>query len=245
MWGGQKDPAIYGFDSNHVTAFSPLAWRRMYLSTFMFDGSYSVEPSGDLTILRFGAAFRDDLDAGEYPYPFWHSPKKWQAYQVASQILFVAKDGRLRGAYRGGSPVAERARGQRDWDGRWTWAGGDEPRVTLFRNLFSSGNPHVNDLERNYRQLEEAMRPYNCTGCHAPNNPAGMNPLELLTYPNQALSARHLIVEQIEKNMMPPETASEPAGIADAGDRERVLGLARAFEATAELALRHEGEVPR
>jgi hypothetical protein len=86
------------------------------------------------------------------------------------------------------------------------------------------------------------MRAYNCGGCHAPHNPSGMNPLELLNYPNQALSGRRSIVEQLEKNTMPPEGFERPAGIADPAERERLLGLARAFASVADEALAAEGE---
>ncbi len=245
LWGGQKTAGDYNLEHSHLTKFAPLVWRRMYLSTFMFDGDHKVEQVGDQTIVHLGVSFRSELDAGEYPYPFWHSEKKWRAYQVASELIFVVENGKIKGAFRGGEPIAERDKNKRQWDGQWMWHGGEEPRVTLFKNLFSAENPYVAALETNYRELESAMRQYNCASCHAPNNPAGMNPLELLTYPNQALAARRAIIEQIEKNTMPPETAENSAGIADPVARERILTLARAFAAEADRALAHEGEPAR
>jgi hypothetical protein len=41
---------------------------------------------------------------------------------------------------------------------------------------------------------------------------------------------------------MPPETHDTPPGIGDAAARERLLALARRFQAAADEALRAEGE---
>jgi hypothetical protein len=247
LWGGQKVRGNVSFEDNHVTKFSPYVWRRMYLATFMFTGDHRVEEIGPVTVVHAGVTFRGQLDPGAYPYPFWHSEKKWHAYQVADEIVFIIEGGRIKGALRVADPdavteaIAE-GKTARAWDGNWSWQDGAEPHVALYRNLFSPTNPHVGELERSYRALEEAMRPYNCAGCHAPHNPTAMNPLELLTYPNQALAARHALVEQLERNRMPPETADKPAGISDAAERRRLLELARTFAAQAERALEAEGE---
>ena len=48
-----------------------------------------------------------------------------------------------------------------------------------------------------------------CAGCHRPDNPARQRQLEMLCYPNQALSSRHTIVRAIkDKQMPPPSTIS-------------------------------------
>ena len=242
LWGGQSAPGVFDLDASHLTKFAPYAWRRMYLSTFMFSGEHSVEDLGDRAIVHVAVSFRNALDSGAYPYPFWHSEKKWRAYQVATHLHFVVENGRVKAAMRSADADADRTQLARSWDSHWRWSEGQEPRVALFANLFAASNPHVAELEQSYRALEEGMRPYNCTGCHAPNNPSGMNPLELLVYPNQALAARRALIEQLEKNTMPPETASSPAGIADAAARERLLAMARRFAAAADQALRAEGE---
>jgi hypothetical protein len=246
LWGGQKEVGVYALDASHLTKFSPYAWRKMYLSTFMFDGTHRVEQVGDRTVVHVSCSFRNELDGGSYPYPFWHSEKKWRAYEVATELHFVIEDGRILAAMRTAEADANRPKHARAWDGKWTWGEGNvEPKNTLFQNLFSAANPHVPALEKAYRQLEEGMRPYNCTGCHVPNNPAGMNPLELLVYPNQALAARKAIIHELEENKMPPETATSDAGIADPKAREQLLTLARDFAAVADRALEAEGEPKR
>jgi hypothetical protein len=72
-------------------------------------------------------------------------------------------------------------------------------------------NPHLAELDRACRDLEAEMRPHQCASCHDPGNASDMNPLTILTYPNQALVARRAIREQIEQAMMPPEGEREPA----------------------------------
>jgi hypothetical protein len=242
LWGGQSKPGAYDLEASHLTRFAPYAWRRMYLSTFMFSGEHSVEEVDGRTVVHLAVSFRNALDPGAYPYPFWHSEKKWRNYQAATLVHLIVEDGRVKAAMRGADVDDARTVLARRWDSVWRWSDGAEPRNTLFANLFSKDNPHVGALETAYRDLEDGMRPYNCTGCHAPNNPSGMNPLELLVYPNQALAARRAIVEQLEKNTMPPETHDTPPGIGDDAARERLLGLARRFQAAADEALRAEGE---
>ncbi len=68
------------------------------------------------------------------------------------------------------------------------------------------------------------------------------NPLAMLSYPNQALSARHEIVSELEKNAMPPATGESEAGIADDTYRENLRSLAAAFAEVGDLALAFEGE---
>ena len=37
---------------------------------------------------RVPALFRNALDPGQYPYPFWHDAKKWADYQAANEVTF-------------------------------------------------------------------------------------------------------------------------------------------------------------
>jgi hypothetical protein len=240
LWGAQAKAGVFELDRSHLTKFNPLVWRRMYLSLFMFTGEARMEQVGATTVLRLPARFRNALDAGSYPYPFWHSEKKWSHYELSTEVLLVIQDGKVKGAMRSAETDAARPRLARAWDGKWTWKAGKEPRATLYRNLFSRNNPHVSRVETAYRKLEKVMRPHGCVTCHSPNNSMDMNPLELLVYPNQALAGRHVIVQQIEKQTMPPETVNAPAGIRDDVERRRVLRVAREFEKAAEAALAFE-----
>src|SRR5215510_8843018 len=76
IWGGQAVGAGYRLDKS-TNKFNARVWRRMYLSTFMFDSHYTIEQVADTTILHMPISFRGAMPAGAYPYPFWHSAKKW------------------------------------------------------------------------------------------------------------------------------------------------------------------------
>jgi hypothetical protein len=240
LWGGQPDgvPPDALIDQAALTQLEPRVWRRMYLSTFMFeDAPTKMEQHGEYQVLRIGARFRNGLDAGDYPYPFWHSEKKWAAYEQATEVLFVYDGDRIPVAVRT-NPDASRPHEPRTWDGIWTWDDGQEPHVSMYTYLFSSTNPHVARLEATYRALEETMREQNCSSCHDPSNSVMVKHLELLTYPNQALDARHDIATLIQANAMPPAV-----GIPDADARALLIARAMDFATAGDDALAFEGEL--
>jgi hypothetical protein len=259
LWGG-FDPSL-GYDpkAQRLTAFNPLVWAKVYLSTFMFAGPYQVRREGRFTLLEIGAAFRAGLDSGDYPYPFWHSAQKWQAYLDTRSLILVFEGDRLIATYRrsagptaplprGAAPEAARpaaSAAPRAWDGRFRWTapdGGERPRVALFTYLLSADNPALGRLDHAYRTLEESFRRHHCVSCHAPDNQARANPLLLLDYPNQALAARHSLITVLRGNQMPPAdpVAGHEAGLADAGVRQELLVLAEQFEREADAALAFE-----
>lgn len=86
MWGAQADGAGYDITKSNTTQFNPLAFRRGYLATFGFSGEHHVEHDGDTTILHAAVSFRNELDPGAYPYPFWHSDRKWLSYQRSRDL---------------------------------------------------------------------------------------------------------------------------------------------------------------
>jgi len=260
LWGGYHseqgyDPAAYRLDETspidhyQLTEFSPVVWAKLYLSTFMFSGKYEVRQEGALTVLELEAKFREGLDPGDYPYPFWHNVNKWTAYCNAEKVALVfdggGAGGRLVSSLRVAPPPLALELRKRPWDSKWTWSdaeGKEQPRVALYSYVFAKDNPHVAALDRSFRELEAEMRAQNCMLCHAPDNQGKMNELLLLNYPNQALIARHTLKEVIARNEMPPGSllAHEPAGIRDEAGRAGLLRLADAFEQAAEAALRFE-----
>lgn len=245
LWGGfdpQKgyDPAAY-----RLTLFSTPVWIKLYLSTFMFPGTYEVRRHGRFDVLEMAAQFRAELDPGDYPYPFWHAPKKWLGYVNTESVAFVFENDTLVAAYRKAAAEPAITRSRHKWDGRWTWTderGEAQPRVALFSYLFSPDNPHVAELEGSYRRLEERFRAHNCMACHAPDNAALSDPLVLLNYPNQALAGRHTIAGSIRGDKMPPRDpyGRHPAGITDKSAREELIQLAEEFERVADAALAFE-----
>jgi hypothetical protein len=250
-WGGQKAGKGYRLDDSDTTRFNALVFRRMYLSLFMFTGQVTTESSGDFTVIHLPYQFRNRLDPGSYPYPFWHSKTKWDSWQLSPELILVMQKGKLTGALRStaGPDEAERRMHyvDRAWSGQWRWQtdGKEMPYVTLYSFLFSPGNPHVAKLDAAYRALESEMRGSSCLVCHSPDNFAKTGSLEFFNYPNQALYSRHSIVMHLEKNSMPPQKNDFgfPKGLTDESQRTTLLELAKEFEKIGDEALSYEGEL--
>lgn len=243
LWGQQRNADDFAFAHIHSTRFSPRVWRNIYAPVFMYGPGYQVVEEGDQMILRLPVRFRSELGAGSYPYPFWHDTSKWQDYTRASELLVIVRDGTIAGIMRG---HGERQKNERDaptpsWDGRWHWLDAeDEPQpapAMLYTNVLSPDNPYLEPLDAAYRELALALRDESCMECHSPDNRGGMEMLELLNYPNQALTARNRIVTTLERNEMPPIR-----GIEDPARRRALTDLARRFQATANQALLYEDD---
>lgn len=239
LWGAQ--PAGLALaqvpEQASLTHLNPRVWRRLYLSTLMFESPARVEEAGRYRALRVPVRFRNGLDAGDYPYPFWHAEKKWASYEQATSIVFLFEGRQLVAAVRSEQTDPSRPHSVRTWDGAWTWNEGQEPHVTLFRSLFSPANPYVTALDESYRALAVGLREQTCTACHSPNNAGMAKPLDILNYPNQSLSGRHGIVSMLDSNQMPPQV-----GIADTTLRASLLAQAKTFAALGDQALAFEGE---
>lgn len=239
LWGGQPAglPLERVPEQANLTSFSSFVWRRIYLSTLMFEGAGVLEQAGRYRALRVPVRFRNALDAGDYPYPFWHAEKKWASYEQATHLVFLFDDSKLVACVRSVETDASRPHTARTWDGVWTWDEGREPESALYRALFSDDNPFVASLDQSYRTLSDGLRVHTCFGCHSPDNPSMIRHLDILNYPNQSLSGRHRIVSMIEQNQMPPG-----GGIRDDAARAALLDKARAFATLGDRALAFEGE---
>ena len=245
LWGGQ--PAGFGpeelLTEASLTEFAPRVLRRMYLSTFMYeDKPARIEQQGDYQIVHMPVRFRNKLGAGEYPYPFWHSQNKWTSYEYSTDVMFVLKNGKVIVAVRSENQDKTRPHEDRTFDGMWRWNNGAEPRVALYSYMFSPNNPHVERLDAAYRALEEGFRESTCITCHDPTNSSGMRHLELLSYPNQALSGRHDLMKQLSLNVMPPASMDMTAGIQDETMRSALMQMAQEFSAAGDAAMAFEGE---
>lgn len=256
LWGQQEDAGTPMME-DAVTRFAPLVYRRLYLSLYMFPTEHRVEKLDDgRTLLHVAAKFRNKLDMGSYPYPFWHRPGKWLAYQNAHELIFALKGGKVLGAVRSWEGTegrfkvpAERPEVIHEWGGQWSWtlAGEEYPKAPLYTWLLSKQNPHRAQLEEAYRDLEHAMRQTSCMLCHQPDNASLMRQLELFSYPNQALSGRHRIVKALEDNTMPFADPLRGVALGYHGaeqeqTRQTLLGLAKTFAKLGDDALRFEGE---
>jgi hypothetical protein len=238
--GGQKELGNFNLKDSKTTTFNPLVLRRVYLSTYMFSGESKIERKGDITVIHLPARFRNQLDSGSFPYPFWHSEKKWDSYQKTTEILLMMENGKIKGGLRSAEKDKSRQVSIREWDGQWSWKsnnGQQDPKVSLYKSLFSQTNPHVKELDKSYRAFEVKMREHSCTVCHNPSNTQEMNPLLLLNYPNQALALRHETLARIKSKTMPP-----PKGITDDKELNTMIKLASEFAKIGDKALAYEGE---
>jgi hypothetical protein len=247
LWGGQKAGTSYHPEESNMNWFNTFVYRRMYLSLLMFGGQPNVEQTADgLTVLHMPLAFRNDLEIGSYPYPFWHSQTKWNSYQLAREYLIIIEDGKWIGAMRSADQDTSRPQVQHTWSGQWHWdLGGTEmPYVSLYGYLLSPQNPNVARLDAAYRALSDGLRSQSCLMCHSPDNHAGITPLEFFNYPNQALAARNSIITRLQQNDMPPVTndLGLPGGIAADDDRQELIAMAKEFKAAGDAALAFEGE---
>jgi hypothetical protein len=239
-WGGHTHND-YVPSHNSLTMFDTFVWKKLYLSLFEFTGEYKLEVLPDESrLLRLSARCRR-LPDSEYPYPFWHSEKKWHAYQQTNEIGLLFKGGKLLAGYRDVDLDKSLPTSDHAWSGYWTSdeQGKVSPRAALYSYLLSPDNPELDSLDRAYKALALEARKYQCAQCHSPSNPANMNPLLIFNLPSQALSGRHQIVFQIESNNMPPGR-----GISDESSRRRILKLARTFERTGDQALAYEQHRP-
>jgi hypothetical protein len=245
LWGGQAAGAGYRLDMS-TNKFNARVWRRMYLSTYMFGSDYTIEEVAGSTVLHMPVTFRGAMPIGAFPYPFWHSAKKWDSYNYATTVHFIIQNGQVTGALRGSDQDTTRPKTAHTWDGLWHWEqdGVQMPYVSIYDYLLSKGNPYTDQLNDTYRALEARMRQNNCQACHAPDNQGNSAQLEFFVYPNQALAGRHDIITQLTKNEMPPKnnTLGLAAGIADPAERNLLISLARDFETTGDKALAWEGD---
>jgi hypothetical protein len=247
LWGAQSATGDGDLESSPTTRFDPFVWRRLYLSVMMFSGEITVEHTRGRVVAHLPYRLRQ-LDVGAYPYPFWHKKEKWESYQLSTEILLFFEGGKLVGGLRSRVQDASRPVVEHEWDGQFRWLDAEnreQPYVALYSYLLSPSNPHTAELDAAYRAFEEKSRTYNCATCHNPGNTANMNPLELFSYPNQALAGRHTIVQQLVQNEMPVGTTTPSGvGIADEAARNELIDLAKELARIGDLALAHEGETP-
>lgn len=241
LWGGHNPETHpnYSPSTHHLTRFSAFVFRRIYMSTFSVRPNVTMEKEGDLEILHIPVVFRNRLSPGSYPYPFWHARAKWTAYQEASELIFVFREGKVIAIYRAGKELTAPDRDPGTFDGQWRWfdeSGEEQPKVALFSYLLSKDNPHLSELDSAFRALESEARDQACLTCHVPDNISQMDQLVLLNYPNQALGSRHELLKVFEENTMPPASGL------DAQALQEIASLARTFAEIGDRALMYEAQ---
>jgi hypothetical protein len=214
LWGGEQ-PSLR-LSKWQLTHLNPIIWQLNYLSLFTFTGHWSVSTDGKerVNVIHLEAYFRNALPPDEFPYPFWHSAAKWNAYQTANELkLFLDRNGRVfvatrsqagsdadRGAYASVTPPA--------FDGNWMWtdpSGHLQPHVSLFANRYSADNPYLPMLDKTYRAFAMQVRSGTCLDCHTPENKATMDHLVLLQTPVHASGEIDAVLAEVRTGKMPQD----------------------------------------
>lgn len=239
LWGG--DQAHLRMKDRHLTKFNAEVFRGMYLPLMAFTGKYTLDrdEKENLGIIRVEAYFRNALPAGDYPYPFWHTDAKWNAYEVMNLMNFYVDDkGRIIVATRsdGGS---NDSRGQyahvtppafvKD---QWVWtdaSGQQQPRVMMFSARYQASNPSLPRLEKTYREFADNMREASCQSCHSPGNSGQVKRLILLQTPLHAAGEVDRVIKTVTSGAMPENELGLPEDI-DPKLRAAILRTAQAFK---------------
>ena len=196
----------------------------MYLSLFVYTGKWSVgmDAREHVPFIALEAYFRNAMPPGEYPYPFWHSAAKWNAYETANELKFyLDHDGKVfvvtrsqngseaaRGPYAHVTPPA--------FDGNWQWqdaSGHVQPHASLFSNRYSTANPYLPALDNSYRAFALQARQATCLNCHTPENKADMTHLVLLQTPVHASGEIDDVLKQVRNGDMPQDDLGLKADI--------------------------------
>jgi len=213
LWG-RPHPRGDSLKNTSLTQFAPEVWSGLYAPLFMFDGTSHVDYDEEEGLFRakLGALFRNALNPGEYPYPFWHSAKKWTDYQNANTVVFwiAPQSGSIVvGQFTNDGGEQPKLMSQPvvrpPFDGQWMWIdnnGVTQPQPALFQGLFSDENPYLRQLEPRYRDLANAMRKGHCSECHVPDNPSHTGRLVLLQTPAHAASEIKRLMYAVRNNDM-------------------------------------------
>jgi len=213
LWGRQNDASL-PLKETHLTQFSPDILSGLYLPLFMFNGQFKVSfnEKEKLYQASLNTAFRNRLQPGQFPYPFWHDANKWSVYENARTILlwidpYTAKIRAIQFSA-AGDPVAgvSSKANPPAFDGQWLWTdakGQTQPAVTLFDGLYRSDNPYKPQLDKTYRDFAIALRESQCLSCHVPNNPEKMKRLVLLQSPAHAAGEIQRVLKSVREKKMP------------------------------------------
>jgi hypothetical protein len=254
LWG-RTDPSGKRLKDTTLTQFAPEVWTGLYLSLFMLRGDHELDfdRTEKLFRARLPALFRNALDPGQYPYPFWHDARKWADYQAANELTLWIDPARLK-------IVAAQfsARGVRDprlasaprtppaFDGKWVWTderGRTQPQPTLFVGLMRPDNPYLGPLESAYRDLADALRKGTCNACHVPGNPERLTRLVLMQTPAHAAGEIKRIMRAVREDKMPLDEMGLYKEL-DPGVRAALLNFGAAFDALVDAARDWEAKHP-
>lgn len=253
LWGRQRDPKMRLADTP-LSQFAPDVLSALYIPLFMFSGRHDVDyvESEGLFRIRLQAAFRNRLQPGQYPYPFWHEPQKWSMYEGAKELVlwWDAAKGRVKAAqftvFGDGAPLQVNEHvTPPPFGGEWLWTdanGKSQPAVTVFDGLLRPGNPYAGPLDMAYKRLALRLREGQCLQCHVPSNPDGTKRLVLLQTPLHAAGEIPRLLRSVREGRMPRDEfgievaldeRTKQALLTDGTEFEALLNAARKWDQAA------------
>ena len=242
--GGDINATLKDF---RATQFGNDVFTGTYAPMWMWDGKYNVEYVEKDKIYRItaGAGFRNELNFGQYPYPFWHEAKKWTDYEDANTVAIwvdpkIMKISQFTFYKRADKPVVAQSTRRHIpiFDGKWMWVddkGQQQPAPTLFVGLYSDNNPNLAKLDSSYRKMALTMRDAECDSCHVPNNPDKAKRLVLLQTPLHAASEIERLIKDVKQDRMPLDDSGIEKPL-KAALKEKLLADAEAFAAVIKAA---------
>ena len=254
LWG-RPSPDGRRLRDTTLTQFAPDVLSGLYVPLFMFTGEYEIgfDATERLYRARVPASFRNALDPGQYPYPFWHDAKKWADYQTANELTIWIDPAKVKIVTMQfsaqGKPdlrLASAPYTQPAFDGKWMWTdatGHRQPRPALFIGLMRSTNPYLGQLESTFRDLAGELRKGTCHECHSPDNYAGMKRLVLMQTPAHAAGEIKRIMRAVREDKMPLDDAGLAKEI-DPAIKASLLKYGAAFESTVDAARDWEAKNP-
>ena len=240
LWG-RPSPEGKRIKETMLTQFAPDVLSGLYLPMFMFTEQVDLafDPRERLYRVRVSALFRNGLDPGQYPYPFWHDSRKWADYQAANELTLWIEPSKLKvvamqfsAQGRPDPRLKSPPRTPPPFDGQWMWrdeAGRAQPQPTLFIGLLRADNPYLGRVEGAYRDLAGALRKGTCHECHSPDNPQRMKRLVLMQTPVHAAGEIKRIMSAVREDKMPVDD-TEIYKELDADVKATLLNLGAAFE---------------
>jgi hypothetical protein len=253
LWGG--DQSQLKMAKKQLTHFAPQVFQDMYLPLLWFTGKSSVahDDVTNLDVIRVQAYFRNALPSGSFPYPFWHSADKWNAWETLNEVrLYVNTSGRIVAATRD-SAGSDDARGPYAsvkppaFDGHWQWtdaSGKLQPHASLFSDNFNPANPVLPALDAAYRDFALNIREGTCLGCHTPDNRSQMDHLVLLQTPMHAAGEIDNVLKMVGQGDMPRDDIGDRKEI-DPNLRAAILTTGEKFRTTLAEAKKWEADHPQ
>ncbi len=236
LFGGQQ--ASLWLKDKKTSVFRGDLFQDLYMTLYMYTGKFSVADAPDgLKTVVVEAYFRNAMPPGRYPYPFWHSDKKWDAYEKANVLRFrMTPDGRVRFAYRADTGSNDNRGPYKHVErppfyGEWMWPsdnGSAQPVVTLFSEFYSKDNPNLAALDQAYRKMAIKFRDADCAVCHAPDGHRVMDKLTLLQTPLHAATSIDAVLDEVRTNRMPVDNYGDPRPL-DPALKKELLTIGEAF----------------